>query len=459
MGESTIAAIATGMTNSGIGVIRLSGNNSFNIAKELFRKTNGDRYLSFESHKVYYGYVFDDNSVVDEILLIAMKAPKSFTGEDVIEFQCHGGTYLLNKILDLVIKAGAKIAEPGEFSKRAFLNGRIDLTQAESLMDLISSKNEYTLNNSIKHLRGRLFNKICDIRKSILYEIAFIESALDDPEHYDLISYPEHLNIKICSILDDLKYLSNSFNDGKLIEEGINTVILGRPNVGKSSFLNMLSGSERAIVTEVAGTTRDTIEESVNIDGIQLNLIDTAGIHDSEDKVEKIGIDIALKKAENADFIIIIIDGSEKLSEEDIKIFEFVKNINKESVVLINKSDIDCCISENDIFKYITSKIISFSNKTEDGLDTLKNYIKKSFVNGFIKYNDEMFISNIRQKNQLDQAIESLNKTLNSIESGLPEDFFTIDMNDAYISLGLVIGEETSEDVVNEIFSKFCMGK
>lgn len=459
MGKSTIAAIATGMSQSGIGIIRISGDDSFDVALKIFKHKNGSDFNSFDSHRVYYGFIYDNENPVDEILLIAMKGPKSFTGENVIELQCHGGIFLLNKILDIVIKNGARLAYPGEFSKRAFLNGRIDLSSAESVMDIISSKNEMSLSNSVKHLRGRLYDKILDIRSKLLYDIAFIEAAIDDPEHYDLTDYSEKLKINTNNLISDLIFLSNSFNDGRVLSEGVRTVILGKPNVGKSSFLNFISESDRAIVTDVAGTTRDIIEENIEISGINLKLVDTAGIHDSSDLVEKIGIDKAIEQAKNADLIVMILDSSIPISEEDIRIFEIIKASNAKSVILFNKSDLGTVASIDDVKEYINSQVITFSSKTGEGYSSFKKFINDSFLSGSLKYNDQIFISNLRQKEALDNSINSLNKVIDSINLGLPEDFYTIDLTDAYTYLGYIIGEETSEDVINEVFKKFCMGK
>jgi len=459
MVNKTIAAICTGMSPSGIGIIRISGEDSFNIASRIFKLKSGKSIDNFESHRIYYGFVFDSDKALDEILLLAMKGPKSFTGEDVIELQCHGGILILKTILNVVLSNGAVPAQPGEFTKRAFLNGRIDLSKAEAVMDVISAQNSYALDNSVKHLEGKLYDRISDKRHLILHETAFIEAALDDPEHYDLFGYSEKLKNIVEVIISDLSVLSDSFNDGKIISEGIKTVILGKPNVGKSSFLNLLCGSEKAIVTDIAGTTRDILEDKVLIDGILLNIIDTAGIHESEEFVEKIGIKKALDVASTADLIVMIIDGSREISDEDISIMKFINDNNKNSVVLINKNDISQVVTIDNIRSYIDTKIIEFSTVNEKGLVEFKEYVRDTFISGKIKFNDEIFISNIRQKAALDSSIDSLRNVINSIENQMPEDFYTIDLTDAYDSLGYIIGEETSEDVINEVFKKFCMGK
>lgn len=459
MNNNTIAAIATGLSPSGIGIIRISGEDAVLIASSVFRVSNNKIINNFESHKVYHGYVYDNENIIDEIILIYMKAPKSYTGEDIIELQCHGGILIMQKILDVVLKNGARAAEPGEFTKRAFLNGKIDLSKAEAVMDVINSQNDYALSNSVKQLTGSLYAKIEKIRNVILNRIAYIEAALDDPEHYDLCDFSDRLDEEIHLYVKELTNLRDSFNDGKLISEGISTVILGRPNVGKSSFMNILCKRERAIVTDIAGTTRDVIEETVSVDGIILNIVDTAGIRDTDDTVEKIGVKRALDYAMDSDLIIMIVDSSSGFTSSDIEIFDFIKENGKKAVVLLNKSDLDAVIIGENIKEYIDAPVISISAKDETGVDDFKEFLKEQYYNGMIKYNDEIYISNVRHKEALNDAIVSLNNVLGSIDNGMPEDFLSIDMTDAYESLGKIIGKSLDEDVVNEIFSKFCMGK
>lgn len=458
MDNRTIAAIATGMTPAGIGIIRISGDDSFNIALSIFRNAKNEILKSLESHKVYYGFVCDGDKIIDEVILLAMKGPKSFTGEDVIELQCHGGIFVQNTILDVVLKNGAVIAEPGEFTKRAFINGRIDLSKAEAVMDIISSSNNYALSNSVKQLSGKLFDIIFSARAGILNEIAFIEAALDDPEHYELDGYSVRLRDIIDSIINTLTKLSDSFNDGRILSEGLKTVILGKPNVGKSSFLNLLLGLERAIVTDIAGTTRDTLEEKVIVNGITLNVFDTAGIHESDDIVEKIGIDKALGEAKSADLIIVVIDGSCPLTDQDLIVFDFIREYHKKSIILVNKNDLGTVVNINDLANDFIS-VIPFSAKFGIGIDEFKDFITQNYINGNLSYNNEIFISNKRHKEALDNAINSLMNVCDSIDNDMPEDFYTIDMTDAYSQLGFIIGEETSDDVINEVFAKFCMGK
>lgn len=457
--KDTIAAIATGLSPSGIGIIRVSGEDAVNIASSVFHKKNGSYLSKFENHRVYFGNICNDDVILDEAILLYFKGPNSFTGEDVVEIQCHGGILVMNKILELVILKGARVAEPGEFTKRAFLNGKMDLSKAEAVMDLISSKNDYALKNSARHISGALFDKITSIRESILYETAFIESALDDPEHYSLDGYSDKLLDKLNSVLLELETLSDSFNDGRILSEGVKTVILGKPNVGKSSLLNILTGFDRAIVTEIAGTTRDTIEEDINIGGVYLHIIDTAGIRKSDDLVEQIGVKKALSIAEDADLIIMVVDSSETLSSEDEEILSFIKSHNKMSVILLNKSDLETVIGPEEISMYLNSPVFSVSAKDESGIEDLKQFIKDEFLKGYLKYDDEIFISNARQRDALGSAINSLLCVKKSICDGLPEDFYSIDLTDAYNFLGEIIGCQMDDDVINEIFSKFCMGK
>lgn len=459
MNNNTIAAIATGLSPSGIGIIRVSGEDAFNIASSVFHRKNNEKIETFEHQKFYYGFISDDDVILDEVILLVFKGPNSFTGENVIEIQCHGGILVMKKILELVIKKGARPAKPGEFSKRAFLNGKMDLSKAEAVMDLISSKNDYALNNSVKLLSGKLYEKIISVRERILYEIAYIESAIDDPEHYDLSGYSVELSEKLIVILRELEELSDSFEDGKILSEGVKTVILGKPNVGKSSLLNILAGSERAIVTDIAGTTRDTIEENINIGGVFLHIVDTAGIRQSDDIVEQIGVKKALEVAEDSDFIIHVIDSSESLSPEDEEILYFIKKNDKKCVILLNKSDLDVVTGIEEISMYSNNPVIMVSAKDESGIEDLKKYIINEFSKGYLKYNDEIFITNARQKDALNNAISSLLCVAKSIHDDMPEDFYSIDLTAAYDFLGQIIGEQMDEDVVNEIFGKFCMGK
>lgn len=469
MRKDTIAAIATAMSDSGIGIIRISGDEAIEIADRIYRSRSGKKRLTeVESHTIHYGFIYNENELVDEVMVAVMKAPNTYTKEDTVEIDCHGGVLVMTKILETVIQNGCRLAEPGEFTKRAFLNGRIDLSKAEAVMDLIHSKNEFALKASVNQLKGSVSDKVRSLRDDILYEIAFIESALDDPEHISLDGYREKLEQKTLSVKSDLKKLIDSADNGKLLKDGINTVIVGKPNVGKSSLLNLLVGEERAIVTSVAGTTRDVLEESVKLHGIGLNIIDTAGIRDTEDEVEKIGVEKARKYANNADLIIYMTDVSQKLDENDEEIVELIAD--KKIIVLLNKTDLEQVVSDAEIEEFIRKKmtcvsennslrVIKTSTKKNIGIDLFEDTIKEMFFGGEIAVNDEIYITNERHKEALMEAYESMDFVLHSLADDMPEDFYSIDLMNAYASLGKIIGEEVGDDLVNEIFSKFCMGK
>lgn len=458
MKTDTIAAIATAMSNSGIGIVRISGDEALDVADRIFRPKKGSRKVSdMETHTIHYGYVTDGDEVIDEVMLLIMKAPRSYTCEDTIEIDCHGGVLVMKKILETVLKYGARPAEPGEFTKRAFLNGRIDLSQAESVIDVINAQNELALKSSVSQLQGAILEKIKAIRAVVLHEIAFIESALDDPEHVSLEGYPEQLHEIMSDAHSKVKKLLDSSDNGKMLKEGINTAIVGKPNAGKSSLLNILVGEERAIVTEIAGTTRDILQEQIQIGGIGLNVIDTAGIRDTEDIVEKIGVNKSREYIEKADLIIYVVDSSTELDENDQEIIEAIQN--KKAIVLLNKSDLDAKTDASVLQTQLSKPILSISAKNNTGIHELETLIEEMFFSGKLSFNDEVYITNIRQKNALAEAQDSLKMVLQSIADGMPEDFFTIDMMNAYEALGTIIGESVGEDLVNEIFSKFCMGK
>lgn len=458
MKTDTIAAIATAMSNSGIGIVRISGDEALDVADRIFRPKKGSRKVSdMETHTIHYGYVTDGDEVIDEVMLLIMKAPRSYTCEDTIEIDCHGGVLVMKKILETVLKYGARPAEPGEFTKRAFLNGRIDLSQAESVIDVINAQNELALKSSVSQLQGAVLEKIKAIRAVVLHEIAFIESALDDPEHVSLEGYPEQLHEIMSDAHSKVKKLLDSSDNGKMLKEGINTAIVGKPNAGKSSLLNILVGEERAIVTEIAGTTRDILQEQIQIGGIGLNVIDTAGIRDTEDIVEKIGVNKSREYIEKADLIIYVVDSSTELDENDQEIIEAIQN--KKAIVLLNKSDLDAKTDASVLQTQLSKPILSISAKNNTGIHELETLIEEMFFSGKLSFNDEVYITNIRQKNALAEAQNSLKMVLQSIADGMPEDFFTIDMMNAYEVLGTIIGESVGEDLVNEIFSKFCMGK
>lgn len=457
MKRETIAAIATAVSNSGIGIVRVSGPEAFEITDKIFVRKNGKSLREENGNTIHYGFIQDGNKRLDEVLVMVMKAPHSYTAEDTVEIDCHGGVLIVKKILELVIRNGARAAEPGEFTKRAFLNGRIDLSQAEAVMDVIQAKNEYALKSSLDQLSGSMSRKIRDLREKILYEIAFIESALDDPEHISLNGYVEKLLTKVGEWISQVKKLLESADNGRVMTEGIKTVILGKPNAGKSSLMNILLGQERAIVTEIAGTTRDTLEENIYLHGISLNVVDTAGIRETEDVVEKIGVVRAMSEAESADLIIYVVDGSCPLDKNDQEIMDFIRE--KQAVVLLNKSDLDMVVSKEELEQRSEHRVISISAKEQTGMEALEEEIKSMFYQGEIGFNDEIYITNVRHKEALEKTLESFHMVKESIENGMPEDFYSIDLMGAYSQLGSIIGEEVGEDLVNEIFSKFCMGK
>ena len=457
MKTDTIAAIATAMSNSGIGIVRISGSEALSIVDQIFVMKNKKRLSEMPTHTIHYGHIYDGKELIDEVMVLLMKGPKSYTKEDTIEIDCHGGVYVVKRVLETVLKYGARPAEPGEFTKRAFLNGRIDLSQAESVIDIIHSKNEFALKSSLNQLSGVVSEKIKEVRGEILHEIAFIESALDDPEHVSIDGYGERLSEIINEVISKIEVLLKNSENGKLLKEGITTVIVGKPNAGKSSLLNTLVGEERAIVTDIAGTTRDVLEEQINLNGIILNVIDTAGIRETEDVVEKIGVDRAKKYLNNADLVIYVVDTSTALDENDFEIMEMLKD--RQTIILLNKSDLKPLTTSSDIVKYVDKKMIQISAKEQLGIDELENTIKEMFFQGEVSFNDEVYITNIRHKNSLQESLKSLHLVLKSIEDEMPEDFYSIDLMNAYEELGTIIGEAVEDDLVNEIFSKFCTGK
>ena len=462
MNQDTIAAISTGMTNSGIGIVRISGSEALEIADRVYK--GKETITKVPTHTIHYGHVMDGDETVDEVLVMVMRGPRTFTGEDTVEINCHGGTYVVSRVLETVLKAGARPAEPGEFTKRAFLNGKMDLSQAEAVIDVITSENEYALQSSISQLKGSVKNRIKEIREKIIYHTAFIETALDDPEHISVDGYGEVLKEAAEEVIGQLKELIDSSDDGRIMKEGIQTVILGKPNAGKSSLLNILAGHDRAIVTDIEGTTRDVIEEQIRLQGLTLNIIDTAGIRQTDDIVEKMGVDKAKEYAKDADLIIYVVDASRNLDENDEKIFDLI--YDKRTVILLNKSDLDTVVTEEMIRERISQKgvqkqipVIAISAKEEQGIKELENTVKAMFLKGDLSFNEEVYITNARQKNALVNARESMKKVIFSIDAGMPEDFYSIDLMDAYEKLGRITGEAVDDDLANEIFAKFCMGK
>ncbi len=473
MKTDTIAAIATAMSDSGIGIIRVSGDQSFTVVDKIYRNKKNERALTrYATHTIHYGFIVDINiteeneTIIDEVMVTVMKAPRSYTTEDTVEINCHGGILMMRKILDTVIKSGARIAEPGEFTKRAFLNGRIDLSKAEAVMDIIHAGNEFALQSSVKQLKGSVSDKIRKLREDILYEIAYIESALDDPEHISLDGYHDRLSEKTESVSSELRALLHSADDGRMLREGINTVIVGKPNAGKSSILNLMVGEEKAIVTDIAGTTRDTLEEVISLGGITLNIVDTAGIRNTQDVVEKIGVERARKISADADLILYVVDSSLPLDENDRDIMRMIQD--KNTIILLNKSDLEEVVCEDEILKEIRNtctglcekvKIVKTSARMDSGMEEVVDLIREMFFHGKILYNDQVYITNMRHKEAIREALDSMNQVEKSLEMDMPEDFYSIDLMSAYASLGRIIGEEVGDDLVNEIFSKFCMGK
>lgn len=462
----TIAAIATGMNQGGIGVIRVSGSEAIAAVDSIFiPKKAGKEVRNLDSYTAAYGNVINslNHSIIDEVIVLVMKAPSTYTKEDVVEIDCHGGIQVMREILHVLTDsniehdARVRLAKPGEFTERAFLNGRIDLSQAESVMDLISAKSELAVRTAMSQLKGGLKDKIISIRQELIHNIALIESALDDPEHYSLDGFQDTLEAMLNEKKEEIAHLIQTADNGKMMKEGIQTVILGKPNAGKSSILNVLTGKERAIVTDVAGTTRDTLEEFISINGIPLNIIDTAGIRDTEDVVERIGVDKSISAMEQADLILYIVDSSVPLDENDIQIMERIRN--RRVIILSNKSDLKNVINEADIRKYLDHKIIEISAKDETGFEVFYEELNHLFFQGKLSYNDEIYITNERHRQALENAFSSIEMALHSIEDGMPEDFYTIDLMSAYEQMGLIIGESVEDDLVDTIFREFCMGK
>ena len=454
----TITAIATGMSNAGISIVRISGNNAFEIIDQIYQSKSGKKKLSKEnSHTLHYGYVVDEGQMIDEVMVAIMRAPSTYTTEDTVEINCHGGIVVTRKILETVLKHGARIAEPGEFTKRAFLNGRIDLSRAEAVSDIIHAKNELALKNSLNQLKGNVYDLIKTLREKILRDIAFIEAALDDPEHISLDGFDTQLMVHLEEEYLEIDRLIQESKNGKIIKEGIKTVIVGKPNAGKSSLLNSLVGEDRAIVTDIAGTTRDTLEETINLNGIILNIIDTAGIRNTDDIIEKMGVDKALRIVSEADLIIFVLDSSTIMDENDSSILEMIKD--KKAILLLNKSDLEAKITLEDISSKTEHPVISISIKEDTGLDQLQKVIKEMFFGGELSFNDDIYITNERQREAFIDTLESIKLVKNSVLAGMPEDFYSIDLMNAYESLGKIIGENVEEDLVNMIFKEFCMGK
>jgi len=457
MKTDTIVAIATAVNQSGISIIRLSGEQALMVADQVFHAKSGIRLSDAKSHTMHYGMIMDQDKPIDEVMVSVMKAPRTYTREDVVEINCHGGIRVTRKVLDLVIKSGARPAEPGEFTKRAFLNGRIDLSQAEAVMDIISAQKDYALESSVRQLKGNIKEGLDEIRNMILQDVAFIEAALDDPEHIQVEDKVDEISEHVDKAIEKLQHLLKNAETGRLIKEGIQTVILGKPNAGKSSFLNRLAGEELAIVTDIAGTTRDTLEQSILVGGVQLNIIDTAGIRETEDTIERIGVERAREKAKQADLILYMIDSSVELDQSDAEILDMIRD--KKTIMLLNKTDLPAVVTRDQMEKYHQGPVYEISAKQGVGMEQLEQCISEMFFEGELRLNEELYITNVRQKTALTEALDSIRKVRESMDMGMPEDFLTIDMMAAYERLGEITGDTTSEDLAERIFRDFCMGK
>ena len=456
--ESTIAAISTGLTPSGIIIVRMSGPEAMRIAEKVYKGKGKKQLSKAKSHTIHYGFIYDGETVIDEVLVSVMRAPFTYTGEDIAEINCHGGILVARKVLEILIKNGAVLAEPGEFTKRAFLNGKIDLTKAEAVIDVIDAKNQYALKAGAMQLKGAVAEKIRDIREKLLDEMSYIEAALDDPEHYDLTGYGEELREKLVPVKEETEKLIRRSDHGSMLKEGIKTVIAGRPNAGKSSLLNLLSGYEKAIVTQVPGTTRDVLEENIQIGPVSLILMDTAGIRETEDIVEKIGVEKAKEALYDADLILYLVDAMEGLHEEDKEILDSLQG--HQVILLKNKTDLPG-IQEKPLLESPQEGIreLSFSALTGEGLEALENLILTMFENSEITANDEVVITNERQKACLMEADQALSYVFEGIEEEQSEEFLAIDLMNAYAALGRILGEDVGDDVIDRVFEKFCMGK
>ena len=450
--NDTIAAISTTLGVGAISIIRVSGNDAIKIVNKIFKGKNLEKV---ETHTINYGHIVDKDEVIDEVLVSVMKSPKTFTTEDVVEINCHGGISTTNKVLELALNNGARLAEPGEFTKRAFLNGRIDLTQAESVMDLINSKNESKRKVAIKGLNGYVSNIIRNLRQEILELLASIEVNIDYPEYEDAIVMTNDIvKPKITEIKEKLTKIINESENGKILTSGIKTIIIGKPNVGKSSILNRLLDEEKAIVTDIEGTTRDTVEGSIAINGVSLNIIDTAGIRETEDIVEKIGVEKSLSLINEADLIIIVLNNNEELSEEDKKILTACKD--KKVIVVINKSDLESKINLDDI-KY---QNIVYTNTIDlNGINSLKEKIVELFNLNELEQQDYTYLSNVRQISLAKEANNILEEVDNGIKNEVPVDMIEIDIKRAWEKLGEIIGETYTEELIDQLFSQFCLGK
>lgn len=451
--DDCIAAISSATGEAGIGIVRMTGEGCVDVLDYVFKRANDNADLI--NRKMTYGHIVDDNEIVDEVLVCYMKAPHTYTREDVVEIYTHGGVVAVRKVLEVLLNNGARLAEAGEFTKRAFLNGRIDLSQAEAIIDMIKAKTDKAYSVSMKQLEGSVNRNIKQLRDQLLdmlshveYSINFTEDMQDELDNTPVLNEGKE-------VLDKLKKLSESANRGRIIRDGINTTIIGKPNVGKSSLLNALLKENRAIVTDIPGTTRDVIEEYIDLDGISLKINDTAGIRDTEDIVEKIGVEKSVSFISDSDLIIAIFDSSREFDDEDRKILDLIRD--KKSIVLLNKIDLDGGFDFDENLEGI--EVIHTSIKNNEGIEDLENKIIEMFNDGYIEANNDNIITNIRHRDIINKAIKSLESSLHDMEAGVPIDCFEVDLRNAWEILGEITGETVDDDVLNKIFSDFCIGK
>ena len=453
--SDTIAAISTPRGEGGIGIIRISGDKSFEILDKIFKKKNPNHYLGF--YKFNYGFIIDNDKIVDEVMIVRMRAPKTYTCEDVVEINCHGGYFVSEKVLEIVLKNGARHAEAGEFTKRAFMNGRIDLSQAEAVMDLISGKTEKSISISMDQLRGDLKEKIKEFKKSLLDVTAHVNVVLDYPEEGIDDPLPLNLRKNLENIYEEANILIESYDKGKKIKEGIKTVIVGKTNVGKSTILNSLLKEERAIVTNIPGTTRDVIEEIINIKGIPLILVDTAGIRETEDIVENIGVKKSKQLIEKSDLVLLVLDSSREIENEDKEVIEKIVENDKKVIILLNKIDLDKKI---DLSKYNFPNVVEISAKENIGIENIEEKIYSYIIEEKVEnFSEKLIITNIRHKTALEKAKDSIKNIFETIDNGMPMDLISVDLKEALDNLSEITGEISSEDILDHVFGNFCVGK